>query len=402
MSIDRRQFIAGSASALGLYSAGMIFGSRSLARGPNLRSEGYLELYPGFSDAIIDRHGNKMTDGYPVPPRPDGMDCFRLASGELALMRNHELFMGKLPSELKSFAYNPQMEGGVTRLVLDGHGNVKSSNHVLIGTAVNCAGGPSPWGWLTCEEMFYREHGFVFACDPEASSIQVPRKIAAYGKFTHEAAAVDPLTRIAYLTEDMHDSCFYRFVPTRFDDPFSGRLQALTAGRELELNDLKPGEAIDVDWVDIDDPLALEEQTREQGRRKGALVFRRGEGMHLAQDAVYFTATAGGPVGRGQVFRYDSKAGRLTLLAHATGTGLSSPDNLTLGPNGNLFLCEDNDGGNDIYVLKPSGELLLFASNTRSDSEFCGVCFSPDGKHMFVNLQEDGLTLRISGRFDEL
>ena len=46
-----------------------------------------------------------------------------------------------------------------------------------------------------------------------------------------------------------------------------------------------------------------------------------------------------------------------------------------------------------------SGEVFDFARNARSDGELAGVCFSPDGRAMFLNLQIDGVTLAIDGPF---
>jgi secreted PhoX family phosphatase len=45
------------------------------------------------------------------------------------------------------------------------------------------------------------------------------------------------------------------------------------------------------------------------------------------------------------------------------------------------------------------GEVSIVASNVYNGSEFAGVCFSPDGRFMFVNLQRPGLTLVIRGPF---
>jgi hypothetical protein len=52
-----------------------------------------------------------------------------------------------------------------------------------------------------------------------------------------------------------------------------------------------------------------------------------------------------------------------------------------------------------IRVLRPDGSIGDFARNTLGQSEFAGVCFSPDGEVLFVNLQLDGLTLAIRGSF---
>jgi len=41
--------------------------------------------------------------------------------------------------------------------------------------------------------------------------------------------------------------------------------------------------------------------------------------------------------------------------------------------------------------------MYVLAMNARSDSEFAGVTFSPDGGTLFVNLQKPGLTFAIKG-----
>ncbi|MFK7758977.1 MAG: alkaline phosphatase PhoX, partial [Phycisphaerales bacterium] len=42
-------------------------------------------------------------------------------------------------------------------------------------------------------------------------------------------------------------------------------------------------------------------------------------------------------------------------------------------------------------------ELYHIAKNAYSGSEFAGACFSPDGSTFFVNLQQSGWTLAITG-----
>lgn len=371
---------------------------------------GLLDLAAGYSYQIVGRALDPLHDGFRAPCRPDGMGCFVGADGTWVLMRNHEedrdpasgaLPWGKPPPPE---VYDPRFHGGVTRLVLEPRSlQVIHSNLALTGTARNCAGGVSPWGWLSCEESQEVDHGFVFLCDQNATELTKYRRVDGYGRCNHEAVCVDPATHVAYLTEDQPDSCLYRFMPTHPDRPFEGKLQALRekteARREFGLLG-RHGSRFDVEWVDIEDPSARWHPLRLQAQELGAAVFRRGEGIWFDQDRAYFTCTTGGPSERGQVFEL-STSDQLTLLAVGTETSeLDMPDNLTVAPDGTLFLAEDNARGhNHIRTLSPDGTLRTLARNVRGTGEFAGLCFSPDGTVLFANLQLDGLTLAISGPF---
>jgi hypothetical protein len=76
------------------------------------------------------------------------------------------------------------------------------------------------------------------------------------------------------------------------------------------------------------------------------------------------------------------------------------PDNIALAPWGDLFLCEDCVAGEQhLRVLGTDGRISDFARNAVSRSELAGVCFSPDGTTLFVNIYSDGLTLAVRGPF---
>jgi secreted PhoX family phosphatase len=78
---------------------------------------------------------------------------------------------------------------------------------------------------------------------------------------------------------------------------------------------------------------------------------------------------------------------------------LRNPDNLTMAPWGDLVICEDTALNCGVIGITPEGEQYQIADNVYSDSEMTGVCFSPDGKTMFVNIQYPGMTLAISGEW---
>jgi secreted PhoX family phosphatase len=384
---------------------------------------GILDLPEGFSYRIVQRAGEVMSDGLRVPGRPDGMACFEFQDPELGgralvLMRNHEnpahvAALGPWTGAPAPEAWTSEGMGGVTRVVLDpGTLAPRSSNLVLGGTLLNCAGGPSPWGWLSCEETFGARHGYVFACDPRASSIERPRPIRAYGKFCHEAACVDPEHAIAYLSEDREESCLYRFVPASPDHPFGeGELSALAIRGRPRLDTargLRVGDRLEVAWVPLREPEPEQDVLRHVAQRQGAARFCRGEGLAWEVGgprggSVILTATAGGPHATGQIFRLepDGDGGELVLLAQSEGTeDFDMPDNVVVAPGtGWIFFCEDGHGRNHVRVLEPGGTIFDFARNALSDSEITGVCFSPDGRAMFLNLQRDGLTLAVTGPF---
>jgi secreted PhoX family phosphatase len=416
--IGRRALIeGGGAAALGALmgcsgSAAQRYGEASASPLP-ADPQGILELPEGFTYQVLTRTGDPMHDGYRTPGRPDAMGCFVGEDGSLVLMRNHEVYRGDVarspyfpqqapPPE----AFDLEGTGGVTRLVLDPDTlAVRSSNLVLAGTFWNCAGGISPWGWLSCEETDDPGHGYVFLCATDAERVRAPQRIPTYGRMRHEAATVDPATLIAYLTEDQSDACFYRFVPTDPAQPFSGKLQALRVPAQpaFDTGLLRAGERLEIDWVDLDHPASEADDLRVQAQSRGAAVFRRTEGMWLAGDQLFLTATVGGRLQRGQILRVSTGAPAvIDLVAEVTDPdALDMPDNLCVSPDGLLYVAEDGLGGNFLRRVRLDGTIAPFARNALGAGEMAGPCFSPDGRTLFVNLQEDGVTLAIRGPFDQ-
>lgn len=377
---------------------------------------GLLDLPEGFTYTIIDRVGSQMSDGYTTPARFDGMACFEGPEpGTWALLRNHEnpsgmASLGPSPTRAIPEAFVQDKPGGVTRVVVDARTLAKrSSNLVLAGTVLNCAGGTSPWGWLSCEESVDPGHGYVFVCDPALDRVAPARPIRAFGRFRHEAACVDPETGIVYLSEDRDDSCLYRFVPHDPSIPFEGALQAMRVRGRPQLDSgkrLATTDRVEIDWVPLRDPDPEEDLLRLQAQAEGAAIIRRGEGLALTREGtrpvVLISATAGGQNELGQILRLDPEGdgGELSIIAESTGQDdFDMPDNLVMSPHGHLYFCEDGHARNYVRGIEPSGRIFDFARNALSRSELVGVCFSPDGSTMFVSLQVDGILLGIRGPF---
>ncbi len=357
-----------------------------------------------------------MDDGALTPLGHDGMAAFPGPDGSIRVLRNHEERTGAataMPSGLDpARRYDHRGGGGTSTLQVrfDGVTPVLETAWMsLAGTIVNCAGGPTPWGsWLSCEETtagiangWTREHGYVFEVPSSADTLVTPVPLTAMGRFVHEAVAVDPDTGIVYETEDRNTAGFYRFLP---DEPGNlaagGRLQMLKLRDHWQYDTRtgqRIGEQLAAEWVDMDDPDPVDAGSNalavwRQGNGKGGATFRRLEGCWWGIGAVYFTSTNGGDIGEGQVWKYTpttSSEGTLELVYESRDSAiLSFPDNLTVSPGGALVICEDTSRRMHyaLQVLSADGSIFPFCIHEGLD-EWCGACFSPDGRILFANLQ---------------
>lgn len=427
---------------------------------PLLDPAGIFDLPSGFTYEIISRAGQKMADGLLVPGRPDGMAAFSSSPGVAVIVRNHELSpsegpigafgsrgagLNSIPAS-KVYDRGQGLEpglGGTTTLVYDTRsGKLVTQFMSLAGTYRNCAGGPTPWGsWLTCEEdvtprggTTEQMHGFVFEVPASAKmGLAEPTPIKSMGRFNHEAVCVDPTSGIVYLTEDRLDGLLYRFVP-KFPGQLhkGGSLEALVVTgapkrdtrnwSEAQRKGDAPGDAAPIDvgatlsceWMLLEEIESPNDDLRHRGFAAGAARFGRAEGMWWGQNAAYFACTAGGSAQLGQLWRYmpsaaegtpatwgqNTPGGTLELFVEPNDARVvHNADNITVAPSGDLFVCEDHGSDNRLLRVTPDGRVSTFARNRLSDSELAGVCFAPDNSTMFVNIQQDHMTLAIRGPF---
>lgn len=415
--------------------------------------DGLLDLPEGFSYRVLSRAGRRMDDGLVTPDKFDGMGCFPVDEDRVALVRNHELEPDE--SDLGAFSRSDlddsfdwgriygrledarPLPGGTSTVIYNLRTGQTERQHLsLAGTHNNCAGGVTPWGsWLSCEETtdgvaqgLAQDHGWVFEVPANARGAAEPLPIRAMGRFRHEAVCIDPRTGVAYLTEDVADSLFYRYLPNdRRNLHRGGRLQALVLV-DADRGDTRnwhgrywaQGERRAVRWIDMGHVDSPDGDLNLRGHEAGAALFARGEGLHWAGDHLYFTCTSGGPAECGQIMRYDpspfegqageaDEPGQLTLFVESGDRAvLDYVDNITVAPNGHVIGCEDKQVGvQHVKGMTPDGRVYAIARNALdldepdgSNTEFAGACWSPEGRVLFVNLYSPGATLAITGPWE--
>lgn len=424
---SRRQFLRATGSAFAALAANACTGrpAEGSARGYGpLKTDpaGFVDLPAGFSYRVLSRLGDPMSDGSTVPDNADGMGCFDLGGGKLALVRNHELKPSHAPGidAERGFARGADglyLPGGTTTMVIEKATlRVEREYRSLAGTYNNCAGGITPWGsWLSCEEAGSQGfkmadgHGYVFEVPADADGPVDAVPLAAMGRFNHEAACVDPASGVVYLTEDRGEGLFYRFLPSVPGNlARGGRLQALALeglpdSRNWDGRRIAAGNWVAGRWIDLDGVDSPDDDLRFRGAAAGATVFARGEGVHMGEGELYFCCTDGGAARYGQVFRLRPRTDgpdQVQLFFESTDPVVYNyGDNLTVAPNGHLIVCEDMDETvvtNHLRGITPRGFSYPLAL-LRWQTEWAGACFSPDGKWLFVNAYSPTRTIAITG-----
>ncbi|MFE1549079.1 alkaline phosphatase PhoX [Streptomyces sp. NPDC058718] len=405
--------------------------------------EGILALPAGFSYRVVTHSGvTRLESGEFTPSNHDGTAAFAGPRGTTYLVNNHELYGPRSnwphPVPLaEGLVYDPAAPGGCT--VVEVHRDGTVAEWVgLAGTSTNCAGGSTAWGtWLTGEENsdlagvngMTKDHGYIFEVDPRDRRANLaPKPIKAFGRYDHEAVVIDPKRGHAYLTEDaaLPFGLFFRWTPPKGFEHGRGKLRTLaddagvlqafkctdSGGRFVD--DLsratRIGTVYGVDWVDVPDRDARTVPVRQQF---GPGQITRGcklEGMWWADGGAYVVSSFArtewtpGPSHDGQVWFYDPRRRTLTLkvLLGVNETpgedgAYDGPDNITVSPYGGIVIAEDGRGVQHLFGATDSGRTYPIARNDFNDSEFTGVCFSPDGETLFANLQTPGIMVAITG-----
>lgn len=393
-TMHRREFLKSTAAGVGALALGGTFW-RSVFTAPAIAADGPygpllapdangIRLPAGFSSRVV-AVSNRPVPGtsYVWHTFPDGGATFATPDGGWIYVSNSEVPLG----------------GGVGAIRFDAGGNIVGAHRVLAGTSMNCAGGPTPWGtWLSCEE---HDNGMVWEVDPATLNANPVALRRALGTFSHEAAAVDPVNRHVYLTEDKSDSRFYRFTPApslTWPDLSAGTLEVMRVAADNT-----------VTWLPVPNPNPLPHQTTTRAQVPASTAFNGGEGCWYQGGHVYFTTK-----GDHTVWDLDVAAQTLSIAyragTHPTGE-LRGVDNIVGSPSGDLYVAEDGDDM-QIVVVAPDGAVFPMLQVTPANalpsygqSEISGPAFSPDGTRLYFSSQRGpapggpGITYEVTGPF---
>ncbi len=245
----------------------------------------------------------------------------------------------------------------------------------------------------------------------------------------HEGIQFDR-SRNMYFIDELDGGNIYKFTSAAsWGEVMAGRADYFDAGQTFVLrvgNGATPGATGAFTWVPftnqtgaplpgaltITDPNGI---TSVDARNSTHLPAFRGTGYNRPEDMqrqslrdadyLYFTAT-----GTHEVYRVDLENNVISLFAGRStinlatglpvGTAFSSPDNLAMDAEHNIYIVEDQAGGvnDDIWFardLNGDGDLTdpgegvgRWASNGTPGSEFTGLYFDPTNKRRaWVNIQ---------------
>ena len=324
-------------------------------------------------------------DGGGVMPKADG-GWYYVSNSEIPGVGSIGFLVPQLsPVTTPIEALTPGLGGtGVLEFAADG--TITDAYRILGNTTFNCAGCVTPWNTgLSCEAW---PAGQVWECDPTGRESAIARP--TLGLFSHEATAIHVERRTIYMTEDMPDGRFYRWVADEGDWPRSavrpalqnGKLQVMQVGGEGTTGALTRPQP--VTWVDAQNPGA----PQDANRIDGTAVFDGGEGVWNHHGYVYFSSK-----GDNRIWVYDTHTETLEVvydLATSDNPILSGVDNITVTPQGDLLVAEDG-GDMQVVVILPDRTLKPLLQITGQDaSEIAGIAFSPDGRRMYFTSDRGG------------
>lgn len=228
------------------------------------------------------------------------------------------------------------------------------------------------------------------------------------GSIAHEGIEIDAEGNV-YVIDENATGAIYKFVPRHYGDLSRGQLYA------LKVDDTASGDRTGpAKWLPLEMAKVVID-ARTAAADVGATTYGRPEDLERIGNTLYVAITSEARVlsitlGKHTKVRNFVKSGANAPVEDAATsvTGFKSPDNLANGPDGKLWIVEDNVPS-DIWVAEPDNDgdgysdgVDLFASLKDNAAEGSGIYFGKDPHTLYVNIQHSATgndkTMAITNR----
>ena len=260
----------------------------------------------------------------------------------------------------------------------------------------------TPWGTL----LFAEETGgrlFEAFLDPKdptvVTSVEERREV---GILRHEG--IEALgDGTVYVIDELNGGSIFKFVPTKRGDLSDGQLYALkltglTDAEQRWSSSSYQQKVGAFEWVALDmDKVVVDAD--EAANDVAATEFGRPEDVEVIGSTLYVANTSEDRVvaidlTKDELSSFVEKGVNVPVENSDAGvTGFNNPDNLAQGPDGRLWIVEDNYLS-DVWVagLDPDQDgaadtVEQFASLLDTGAEISGIYFGKDPKTLFLNIQ---------------
>lgn len=261
----------------------------------------------------------------------------------------------------------------------------------------------TPWGTILFAEETAGGHLFEAFLDPKDPTTVVKVETRAeVGTMRHEG--IEALADgTVFVIDELNGGSIYKFVPTTRGDLSDGQLYALKlTGLADPAQTWNPATVDDkvgaFEWVALDMEQVVVD-TDVAANAVAATEFGRPEDVEVIGSILYVANTT-----EDRVVAIDLNSNILSSFvqvgsnvpledAAAGVTGFNNPDNLAQGPDGRLWIVEDNYLS-DVWVAGldtdhdgAADSVEQFASLKDTGAEISGIYFGKDPKTLFLNVQ---------------
>jgi secreted PhoX family phosphatase len=261
----------------------------------------------------------------------------------------------------------------------------------------------TPWGTLLFAEETGGGHLFEAFLDPKDPTTVVKVETRAeVGIMRHEG--IEALADgTVFVIDELNGGSIYKFVPTTRGDLSDGQLYALKlTGLADAAQTWNPATVEDkvgaFEWVALDMGQVVVD-TDAAANAVAATEFGRPEDVEVIGSILYVANTS-----EDRVVAIDLNSNTLSSFVQAGSnvpvesagagvTGFNNPDNLAQGPDGRLWIVEDNYlsdvwvAGRDADHDGAADSVEQFASLKDTGAEISGIYFGKDPKTLFLNVQ---------------